>query len=246
MRIGIMSAMHEEINALIQTVKSPRTTRLGDRSYYEGDLWGTEAVLAFSRWGKVASASTVATLILKFEVDVVLFTGVAGAMDNALDIGDVVVGEAFYQHDMDARPIFKQFEIPLAGKSFFLASKKLNTKLLSATEAFLHSDAIDDDVKKTFAITAPKVITGAIASGDKFVSSNKDAERIKQALPQVKCVEMEGAAVAQVCAEYDVPFGIIRTISDSANHTADIDFMKFTQEVASKYSIGIIRNFLNA
>lgn len=232
MKIGIMSAMHEEIASLIQSIASPVITELGNRTYYEGKLWGNDTVLVFSRWGKVASASTATTLILKYGVDMVLFTGVAGAIDASLDVGDIIIGDHFYQHDMDSRPIFKQFEIPLVGSAFFSAKEEINADLKKAAETFLSSNEIDVKIKKEFNILSPKVLVGNIASGDKFISNSEDSETIKKALPKVMCVEMEGAAVAQVCSEYRVPFGIVRTISDSANHKADMDFGKFTQEVA--------------
>ncbi|AFL79860.1 5''-methylthioadenosine/S-adenosylhomocysteine nucleosidase [Aequorivita sublithincola DSM 14238] len=244
MRIGIMSAMNEEIQSLIDSVESPKVKTLGNRKYYHGKLWNHETVLVFSRWGKVASASTAATLILKYNVDLILFTGVAGAIDKSLNIGDIVVGDHFYQHDMDARPFFEKFEIPLIGSSFFSSNKEVNIKLKAAAESFLASNEISNEIKTKFDIKAPKVIIGTIASGDKFVSSTAESNAIKTALPKVMCVEMEGAAVAQVCSEYEIPYGIIRTISDSANHTADIDFLLFTKEIANKYSIGIIKNFL--
>ncbi len=244
MRIGIMSAMTEEIQSLIDSVESPEITTLGNREYYQGDLWGHDTVLVFSRWGKVASASTVATLILKYNVDLILFTGVAGAIDQSLNIGDVVVGDDFYQHDMDGRPLIKQFEIPLTGNSFFTSCQETSLKLKKAAESFLSSDEISEAIKKQFDISSPKVVIGNIASGDKFISSIDDSNFIKECLPKVMCVEMEGAAVAQVCSEYNIPFGIVRTISDAADHTADLDFLEFAKEVANKYSIGIIKSFL--
>ena len=225
--------MTEEIQSLIDSVESPQITTLGNREYYQGNLWVHDTVLVFSRWGKVASDSTVATLILKYNVDLILFTGVAGAIDKSLNIGDVVVGDDFYQHDMDARPFIKQFEIPLTGKSFFSSCQETSLKLKKAAESFLSSDELSNDIRKQFNISSPKVIIGNIASGDKFISSIDESNFIKKSLPKVMCVEMEGAAVAQVCSEYNIPFGIIRTISDSANHTADIDFLEFCKEIAS-------------
>lgn len=245
MKIGIMSAMNEEIRSLIDSVDSPEITTIGNRDYCAGKLWKNDVVLVFSRWGKVASAATVATLILEYKVDLILFTGVAGAIDKSLNIGDIVIGKKFYQHDMDARPFFKQFEIPLIGKSFFSSNDEINIKLEKSANSFLKSNQISKNIREEFKILSPKVIFGDIASGDRFISSSEELKSIKTLLPNVMCVEMEGAAVAQVCAEYAVPFAIIRTISDAADDTADLDFAKFTKEVANKYSIGILKEFLN-
>jgi len=243
MKIGVISAMHEEIESLLSSIESPEIIESGNRKYYSGKLWGIDTVLAFSRWGKVASSSTVTNLILKFNVDKVLFTGVAGAIDTTMRIGDVVIGDNLYQHDMDSRPLFDQFEIPLTSVSSFKADRVINNRLIEATENFLNSEEIDAKVKRGFSIYSPKVKVGDIASGDKFISSTEEALRIKEALPQVLCVEMEGGAVAQVCYEYGIPFSIIRTISDTADHLAEINFLEFTKEIASKYSKGIIKNY---
>ena len=117
MPIGIMSAMREEIETLIQEIEVSEKVIKGMRSYYKGKLWGKEVVLVFSRWGKVASATTATHLITDFNVDEILFTGVAGAVNDALEIGDVVIGDALYQHDMDASPLLEPFEVPLLGKN---------------------------------------------------------------------------------------------------------------------------------
>lgn len=245
MKIGIMSAMNEEIHSLIEAIESPKFSTIGKREYCSGKLWGHETVLVFSRWGKVASASTAVTLILNFDVDIIIFTGVAGAIDKSLNIGDIVIGEKFFQHDMDARPFFKQFEIPLVGSSFFKSNQEINRILNRAAINFIDSNRINQNVKNEFNLSSSKVISGDIASGDKFISSKEELKNIKTLLPNILCVEMEGAAVAQVCEEYSIPFGIIRTISDAADDTADVDFAKFTREVANKYSVGIIEDFLN-
>ncbi len=243
MRIGIMSAMLEEIETLLEAIETSKITERGGRKYYEGNLWGIDVVLVFSHWGKVASASTVTHLIVEYKVDAVIFSGVAGAIDIAVNIGDVVIGDHLYQHDMDARPLYKQFEIPLIDRSFFKTDETINARLQKAATQFLSSEMIPPELRSEFGIDAPKVVSGAIASGDKFIAGSEEASRIKKGLPDVLCVEMEGGAVAQVCYEYDIPFSIIRTISDTADHNADMDFMKFVKEVASQYSMGILRNY---
>src|SRR3954451_16051531 len=101
-KIGILGAMHEEISAIKEILILNKETTIAERIYYEGRINDTEVVLVFSRWGKVASASTTTTLINKFKVDFILFTGVAGAVSELLNIGDIVVGSGLYQHDMDA------------------------------------------------------------------------------------------------------------------------------------------------
>src|ERR1700754_2022194 len=111
--IGIMGAMPEEIDSITELLSEKRELSTGRRTYTIGKLNGIMTVVVFSRWGKVAAAITVSTLIQKFKVTEIIFTGVAGAIAPQLRIGDIVLGKRLIQHDMDARPIMKQFEIPL-------------------------------------------------------------------------------------------------------------------------------------
>jgi adenosylhomocysteine nucleosidase len=118
MRIGIIAAMQEEIDTLLQELaRDAEVIDDGRRTYHLGCLWDKSVVIVFSRWGKVAAATTATHLISDFGIDEVLFTGVAGAAQPGLKVGDVVVGARLWQHDMDARPLFPQHEIPLLRRS---------------------------------------------------------------------------------------------------------------------------------
>lgn len=238
-----MGAMQEEVTNLLVQLKEVKTTTLGMRIYYEGILFGKPVVIVFSRWGKVAAATTVSTLLLRYKVSEIIFTGVAGAVNRDLKIGDIVISDKLFQHDMDARPLMAKYEIPLLGKLFFETGQDRQERTKMAAERFIMtiSNSIPSKDLKEFRIQSPKVIIGNIGSGDRFIASNSDRDSIEKGLPKVACVEMEGAAVAQVCYEFGVPFTIIRTISDAANKGSDIDFMKFIASVASQYSEGIIR-----
>jgi adenosylhomocysteine nucleosidase len=241
--IGIISAMQEEIQALLHELKNVSTTVKGMRTYYTGTLFNKNVVLVFSRWGKVASAATTTQLINDFNIDEIIFTGVAGAIHPNLNIGDVVVGEKLFQHDMNASPLFEQFEIPILRKKF-LATQNTD-KLVTATAQFLetyHLYITKNNANK-FNITNPKQVQGDIASGDQFISSIQKIKELNKWLPSAVCVEMEGAAVAQVCFEYNIPFSIIRIISDKANDNATIDFPKFANTIASHYALGILKNY---
>ena len=144
-------------------------------------------------------------------------------------------------------PLVKAFEVPLLGKSAFSTHLEKRNQLTQASDQFLQNknEFLSKEQFINFEIKRPKIHVGDIASGDQFISSSEQSLRIISNLPTVKCVEMEGAAVAQVCYEYKVPFSIIRTISDNANHHAHIDFPKFAKEIASKYALGILRYYLN-
>jgi len=249
MTIGIMSAMREEIQSLMVELGAvDQAIHSGMRTYHQGRLWGKPVVLVFSRWGKVAAASTVTHLIARFGVDEVIFSGVAGAADPALNVGDVIIADKLYQHDMDARPLFPRHEIPLLGLTAFETEPQRRQAAVAAAHQFLTyglPTLLSPTQLAEFHIARPKVVEGDVASGDKFFANKEDLAELKKRLPLVACVEMEGAAVAQVCHECGVPFLVIRTVSDSANDAAPIDFPKFVERVASVYSRGILRHLLN-
>jgi adenosylhomocysteine nucleosidase len=246
--IGIMSAMPEEITSLVEEMGSPTwTVQAGMRTYHRGVLWGTPAILVFSRWGKVAAATTATYLIEHFGVDRILFTGVAGAADRSLHVGDVVVADRLYQHDLDARPLYARHEVPLLGVDSFETDPKLRREVLAASVKFLAEDlhgVVSLDTRREFDISQPRVVRGAIASGDRFIAKGSDLRQLRQDLPAIACVEMEGAAVAQVGHEYGVPLAVICTISDAADESAPVAFPSFVRKVASAYSHGIVKNVL--
>ena len=241
--IGIISAMQEEIEAVLNQLQNVSTVRKGMRTYYTGTLFTKKVVLVFSRWGKVASAATTTQLINDYEIEEIIFTGVAGALNSNLNIGDVVIGKKLYQHDMDASPLYEQLEIPLLNRKSF--ETKEAHKLLEATNTFIdtYNQFINSNDAKTFNIQLPKAVLGDIASGDQFISSIEKINQLKKNIPTAMCVEMEGSAVAQVCFEYEIPFSIIRIISDKANDNATIDFPKFANSIASNYALGILKNY---
>lgn len=248
MKIAILSAMEEECLSLIYQMQDKQEICIGSRTYYEGVLWGKDVVVVFSRWGKVAAASTTVILIREFKVTEVIFTGVAGAIDRRLNIGDVVIGDRIYQHDIDARPMLAQYEIPLLGIKDISSDRIRQTQLFDAATEYVNTQ-LENTVEKSciseFKLHSPKVLLAGVATGDQFITCEKQAATIKQNLPDVACVEMEGGAVAQVCNEYDMTFSIIRTISDSANSDSSIDFQRFVTDVASVYSLGIVKNVFN-
>ncbi len=248
MTIGIMSAMPEENRLLVEAMdqSSPSVT-IGKRVYHTGILFGTPAVVVFSRWGKVAASSTATTLINRFEIDQLLFTGVAGGISERTEIGDLVVADRLVQYDLDARPLFNKHEVPLLGITQFEADPTISKRLVTAVSDFVKHDlhaAFPHPLREEFSIHSPSIHQGLIASGDQFISSESQNSEITNDQPSTICVEMEGAAMAQVCYEHGIPFGVVRIISDSANHDAPIDFPKFVESIASHCTLGVIRRYL--
>lgn len=243
--IGIISAMQEEVQSLLQALDNPKKTTKGMRSYFTGVLFDKNVVIVFSRWGKVAAAATATQLINDYNPNEIIFTGVAGAIDSSLNIGDIVIGKELYQHDLNATPFYKKFHIPILNiKS---VSTKNNDRLMKSTKSFLenYNLYIDRAERDAFEIYSPKTIFGDIATGDEFISSKQKIFDLKKDLPSAMCVEMEGAAVAQVCLEYEVSFSIIRIISDKANDNAHIDFARFANSIASNYALGILKEYFS-
>ncbi|MES2307789.1 MAG: 5'-methylthioadenosine/adenosylhomocysteine nucleosidase [Verrucomicrobiota bacterium] len=249
MRVGILGAMAEDTDAILEKFKVHRHKEIGKRLFHEGKWEGHEVVVAFSRWGKVAAAGTVTTMLDVYDVDQIIFTGVAGGASPEIEVGDIVIAEYLVQHDFDASPVpgLQRYEIPLLGVIKFQVFAKEVKRAKMAAEHFLKeagSDLKHRDVLRSVSSRGPKVHVGLIASGDQFIASAQKLEEMRKDFPELLCVEMEGAAVAQVCYERGVPFTVVRSISDKADHAAVTDFPKFLNQIAKWYSAEIVERIL--
>src|SRR5262245_40310748 len=183
-RIGVIGAMHQEIALLRRDMEHVDEETVGKgkgaRTYCRGSLYGKGAVLVFSRWGKAASASTVTTLIDTGDIDLILFTGVAGAISADLHIGDVVIGNKLVQHDLDARPLYSRYEVPELGVEHFhaepeyvdLATKSAERYLSVDLTAEVQAGMIDSSILAEFGIARPKVQVGLSATGGPFIADS--------------------------------------------------------------------------
>jgi adenosylhomocysteine nucleosidase len=244
--IGIMSAMHEELAAVLAAMPDEQRVTAAGRDFWVGHWQGHSVVAVLSRIGKVAAATTATVLLERFGVDTLVFTGVAGGLGSGVRVGDVVVADGFVQHDMDASPLFPRHEVPLYGRARFEADADLGGQLAQASEQVLSNAALylGAGTLAEFQLHVPRVHQGLVLSGDRFVSTSAESHVLRQALPEALAVEMEGAAVAQVCHDYGVPFAAVRTISDRADDAAHNDFQRFIREVASRYSLAILSQWL--
>ena len=240
--IGILGAMAQEIDEVKTLLTEKTTVKIANREFVVGKIGNVRCVVAFSKWGKVAATITATLLIQEFAVTDLIFIGTAGALAEGLNVGDIVISKRLVQHDLDARPIISRFELPLLNRVYVDSDPEL-TELAGKAVANLLSKGVENmvgaEAVKEFNLN-PKLHFGDIASGDQFINSNEKRNEILGLLPDVLCVEMEGAAVAQVCLEFGTPFTVIRTISDTADHNARVDFGKFIVEVANAYSRAII------
>ena len=239
---AILSALKEEQQGLLELLQGPqRVTRAG-RDFWRGQLHGQPVVLALSRVGKVAAATTATVLIEHFGVARIVFTGVAGGIGAGVAVGDVVIASSFVQHDLDASPLFPRYQVPLYGRSAFDCDPSLVTIIKIANHALL--TRATGQFNGIFDNKTVKIHQGLVASGDRFVCGAAESLALQAGLQsagfQPLAVEMEGAAVAQVCFDYGVPFAAVRIISDRADDSAHVDFQKFVTEVASHYSVAII------
>lgn len=244
MLLGIMGAMPEEMDKIIAAITNKQIVERGSRVYYRGDLYGQEVVAVFSRWGKVAAATTATNMILDFKVDRIIFTGVAGAISPQLNVGDIVIGQRLFQHDMDARPLMRRFEIPLTGKTSYETPQQNVDTMAQAVHNFLKNNKEFRRILAEQNIINPKMLTGDIASGDLFISSTEMKQALIKNLPSVLCAEMEGAAVAQVCDDYGVPLIVVRVISDTADEEAHISAIGFVNQHAGDYSLSILKEYI--
>ena len=244
MLLGIMGAMPEEMEKIISAIENKEIVERGGRIYYRGELFGQDVVAVFSRWGKVAAATTTTNMILEFNVDRIIFTGVAGAISPELKVGDIVIGERLYQHDMDARPLMRRFEIPLTGKTSYETPQQNVDTMAQAVHNFLKNNREFRQLLTEQHISNVKMLTGDIASGDLFISSTEMKHALIKNLPSVVCAEMEGAAVAQVCDDYGVPLIVVRVISDAADEEAHISAIGFVNQHAGDYSLSILKEYI--
>jgi adenosylhomocysteine nucleosidase len=253
-RIAVVSAMHQELAALLRLMPDKVPVVRAGRAFRVGHLDGHEVVAVLSGVGKVAAATTATLLAGEFGVERAVFTGTAGGLHESARVGDVVVAEALLQHDMDASPLFPRYELPFYGKDRFAADRAMSAALAAAAQSVLaaavqrhdadEGGGLDAALLGSFGIAAPKVHAGLVISGDRFVATAAENADLRARLPAALAVEMEGAALAQVCHDFAIPFAVVRTVSDRADDSAHVDFMRFVDDVASRYTLAIVRRFL--
>ncbi len=245
--IAVLSAMEQEGYLIEARLDDPREETSFGRRYVSGLLGGSPIVTAVSGFGKAAAAATVAAVLERYAPSQVVFAGVAGAIGDGIEIGDIVIADGLVQHDFDASPIFERFVIPSLGVAEIRADEHLTAALAAAADRYLRGRYLSDMEGVEPAVLDPartQIHTGTVASGDRFVSHAAEARSIVSELPSVLAVEMEGAAVAQVCAEAAVPFAVFRSISDRADESADMDFFAFIAEVAAPVTVGVVEQLI--
>jgi adenosylhomocysteine nucleosidase len=238
-RTGIIAAMDSEIRNLTAALDHERTDKIAGREIHYGKLEGQPIAIVLCGCGKVNAAHSATLLACHSKVTRILLTGVSGGLAEGLKVGDIVIGDSFVQHDMDARPLFPLHEIPFEDFSLIEADHELRHLLTAASCSMLAE-------KKMVELAEARSFEGLVVSGDQFLSSSEGRSRVLESLPRACAVDMESAAIAQVCKIADIPLGVMRVISDSADGSAHIDFAKFVEETAAKACAETVRHALRA
>lgn len=244
MRTGLIGAMPQEILMLKNEIIDLKVEKIGPREYFSGKINGNEVVMCASGWGKVAAASAASSLINLFRVDQLLFIGLAGSLDPQLEIGDIVIADSLIQHDVDLSSLkgIGKMNSPFWIDFSFISEARIVSKATQSVNQFISNL----EAKKYSHIEGkyhPRVFTGAVGTGDQFIASAEGKNVIKNKFPQILCTEMEGAAIAQVAADYETPFTAIRIISDKADEHANELFVKFLFENIGHISVEIAKLF---
>ncbi|KRL04657.1 5-methylthioadenosine nucleosidase S-adenosylhomocysteine nucleosidase [Liquorilactobacillus oeni DSM 19972] len=218
--------MEEELKSLRTHLQTEKVVILGGIEFYEGQLGKQEVVLVRSGIGKVQAGMTTALLIVSFDVEAVINSGSAGGIGVGLHVGDVVVSEAAAYHDVDATAFgYLPGQLPQQPQ-LFKADKALSAQIVQAAKQ-----------------NGLNTKRGLIVTGDQFVASSEKIAAIKQIYPAVLCCEMEGAAVAQAASQFNVPFVIVRAMSDVGDEEAGQSFDEFILD-AGRRSAQMILNVL--
>lgn len=246
--VGVIGAMPEEVQRLHEMLADEVVVEQVGRRFHQGRLGDQRVTLVHSRIGKVAAAVTAMSLIRDFAVDAIVFTGIAGALADELRVGDVVVASNLIQHDLQGPPeLFRRGEIPLSGVVEIDTDAVLTRRALGAARAFVADidTIVSAERRSELGIGRPTVHVGQIATGDEFIEGDLKV-LVRTRTPRALCVDMEGAAVAQVCLEHGgVPLCVIRSISDLADGTASVEFPVFLDSLAQHYSAEILARMLS-
>lgn len=216
--IGIIVAEEKELEEVLNITLIKDKRDIFDKTFYIGSINKKEVVIVKSNVGKVNSARSAQMLIDNFDIRIVINIGTSGSVDNNLNIGDVVVADRLYQYDFDVTAFGRKLgEIENIGECIYTNKNILNK--------------ISKDL-----------IVGGIASGDKFITRMEDKTFIRDKF-NVVCIEMEGASIAQVCYLSNIPFLVIRSVTDKLDGTSEVDFVKFL-EYSSRKVANILKDII--
>lgn len=229
-KIGIIGAMDEEVDSLKKEVANAKVTSIAGMEFYEGTLGGTEVVIVKCGVGKVNAGTCAQLVISTFGAKKVINTGVAGSLDASIDIGDIVVSTDAVQHDFDLSPVgYEKGQLDGMESASFPADEDMRKNAVNAAKE-----------------CAPEitVFEGRVCTGDQFIASDAQKKAITDEFGGL-CCEMEGGAIAQICCQNNIPFVIVRAISDKADGSAEMSYAEFEHEAAMRCA-SIVRYMIMA
>lgn len=221
MKVGILGAMELEVATLSKKLERTITKNIAGSLYHAGQLNGVSVVVVKCGIGKVNAAIATQAMIDHFDIDMIINTGVAGALSKSLNIFDIVISTDLVQHDFDTTAAGDELGLITGFDSVYFPVDETISNLAVETGRQIFSDI--------------KVFGGRIATGDQFVSTKEQKDRISKYFGAI-CTEMEGCAIAQTCYLNNMPYLVIRAISDNADDSATVDYFKFTESAAEKSS----------
>lgn len=228
MKFGIICAMQEELKTLLEHLDQDSQKDLGGKIYYSGTIDGVSVVLVESGIGKVEAGITTEHLITDFAADVVINSGSAGGIGENQHVGDVVISTETAYHDVDARAFDYEYGQLPGQPARFKASPKWADALAVAGKE-----------------TGLNIEKGLIVSGDQFVSSKQAIAKIKHYFPEALSAEMEGAAVGQVACDHQVPYVVVRAMSDVGDEDAGVSFDEFIIQAGQRSAKMLLQLFHN-
>ncbi len=223
MKIAVIGAMEEEVELLRATLENATTETIANSEYTQGTYKDKDVILLKSGIGKVNAAMSTTILLEKYQPDVVINTGSAGGYDENLDVGAIVISDEVRHHDVDATIFgYEMGQVPQMPAGFKADARLMEVAEQAVAEVGEHQSA-----------------TGLITTGDSFMNDPVRVEKVRGYFPTMKAVEMEAAAVAQVCYQFATPFVVIRALSDIAGKQSDISFDEFLP-IAAKHSTQVV------
>lgn len=216
MKIAIIAAMEEEVQILRGDMKNTATENVVGCEFTEGLLGGKEVVLLKSGIGKVNAAMSTTILLERYKPDYVINTGSAGGFHHSLNVGDVVISTEVRHHDVDVTIFDYEYGQVPGMPPAYIADEKLREVATESSKS----------------VTEIQVVEGLIATGDSFMNDADRVEFVRSKIGDIYAVEMEAAAVSQVCHQYQTPFIVIRALSDIAGKESNISFDQFLDKAA--------------